>query len=165
MRFSAIVVKFNRTNSLPINFQGNEQDTPLPREAQASNDLPVNVVQWESEVTESIVNLMYKSCSLFFIYIKFEEDAFLQEAVRENESDNSNLSVKNIYVRNRMENWRKFSKYIPEIHKQEYVFLNVIVFFLLIDSFITVCFVIISLILSNHHQPIHEDFLTIFGMR
>jgi len=65
---------------------------------------------------------MYKSCSLFFIYIKFEEDAFLQEAVRENESDNSNLSVKNIYVRSRMENWRKSSKYIPDIHKQEYVF-------------------------------------------
>ena len=41
---------------------------------------------------------MYKSCSLFFIYIKFdgnEEDAFLQEAVRENESDNNNLGAKN----------------------------------------------------------------------
>ncbi|PKK57819.1 hypothetical protein RhiirC2_797350 [Rhizophagus irregularis] len=55
--------------------KGNEQDTLLPRETQASNDLPINIVQWKSE---------------------FEEDAFLQEAVRENESDNVKTYAKNI---------------------------------------------------------------------
>ena len=69
-----------------------------------------------------MVNLMYKSSLIIFHLYKFDgnevEDAFLQETIRENESENKNLSVKNINVRSRMEigvNFQSiFLKYISK---------------------------------------------------
>ncbi|CAB4420834.1 unnamed protein product [Rhizophagus irregularis] len=74
--------RINRNRAIVKN-QLVKGNTLLPYEAQANNNLFMNVIQRESEVLVEQFN-------------GNEENTFFQKAIRKNESDNNIFNVKNI---------------------------------------------------------------------